>query len=108
MAGPRGLYEYISDDGTTYRVKLDASNASVVGGVAAAGTEPDLPKRYRPRYILAQHPTSGQQRKLVCPDPANALWTANGGSGSLVDTSVHPSVMTTYGLKGRVGEKRYA
>jgi hypothetical protein len=108
MAGPRGLYVYTSDDGTDYRLKLDASNATAIAAVASDGTQPDLPKRHRARYILAQHPTSGQQRKIVVPDTAAVQWPASGGTLSLVDTSVHPSVMTSYVLKGRIGEKRYA
>jgi hypothetical protein len=108
MAGPRGLYVYGSDDGNDYRVKLDASNATAIAAVVSDGSQPDLPKRTRPRYILAQHPTSGQQRKIIVPDTAALQWPASGGTLSLVDTSVHPSVMTAYVLKGRVGEKRYA
>jgi hypothetical protein len=108
MAGPKTVFIYESDDGASYQMAMDHSNGLAAGGAFAAGTEPYLPPRHIPRYILAQHPTSGQQRRIVMPDPAAALWTGTGGTIALVDTSVHPSVSTTYQVRGRVGEKRYA
>jgi hypothetical protein len=108
MAGTRTNVAYVSDDGNTYQLKMDASNATAVGAGAAAGTEPFVPPRTRPRYVLAQHPDTGNQRRIMCPDPTEALWTAIGGTLALIDTSVHPSVSTTYNLRGRVGERRYA
>lgn len=107
MAGPRGLFQYVSDNGTTYKLSLDASNGAATTATASDGTHADYPGRWRPRYVLAQHPTLKQQRKIVICDPADAIWTDTGGTLTLVNTSVHPSIDTAYNLKGRVGEKRY-
>jgi hypothetical protein len=109
MAGPKDEIQYVSDNGTTYRMKMDAGNAAAVGAVAAAGTERELGKRMRPRYVLAQHPSTGVQRKLVIPNISNPIWPASGGTLTIEDFSVSPSSLTTgYLLKGRIGEKRLA
>lgn len=108
MAGPMGIFQYVSDNGTTYQVRLDASNAAAMGATAAAGTEPYKPLGIKPRYILAQHPTSGRERKLVAPDPTDAVWTGTGGTMSLVDYAATPVAAASFNIRGRVGEKRYA
>src|SRR5712675_788125 len=79
MAGPMGTFQYKSDDGTNYKVKLDASNTTTVGGVAAT-TEPWYQRGWVPRYILAFNVTYGK-RKVFCPDPADAHWV--GGTSTL-------------------------
>lgn len=110
MAGPMGRYEYVSDDGNTYTMRLDASNAATVGAVAAAAPGLTFPKGWVPRYILVQHPTSGRQRKVVITDPAaaGALWTTPGGSLPLMDYALTPPASANWGIRGRVGERRYA
>jgi hypothetical protein len=107
MAGVKGVYNYISDDGATYRVKLDASNATAVGN-AAATVSAHLPGGYRPRYILATHPTSGRERKLVVCDPANALFVGGTSTVSVEEfTSSAHSTTAAHAVLSRVGEKRY-
>jgi hypothetical protein len=105
MAGPMGRFSYVSDDGTTYVMRLDASNAAAVGGTAAApGVQ--FPKGRVPRYLLAQHPTSGRERRIVVPDPASATWTGSGGTISLTDYATNAAA--NFNILGRVGERRYA
>jgi hypothetical protein len=108
MSGSRVLCRYVSDNGTTYQMTLDATNAAAVGAANADGTEPFYPPRWRPRYVLAQHPDTGQQKRIIVPAVGHATWPVNGGTLTLVDTSVHPSEDVAYKLRGRVGEKRYA
>ena len=106
MAGPMGRFEYLSDDGDTYTIRLDASNAAAVG--ATASTAPvNLPKRYRPRYILARHPTSGRERKIVVCDPAQGLFVGSTATISLPDFAATMAA-TTFNVAGRIGEKRLA
>jgi hypothetical protein len=110
MAGPMGRYEYQADDGNTYTVRLDASNAAAMLATAAASPGQTYPKGWVPRYLLVQHPTTGRQRRLVVPDPtaAGALWTTQGGSVSLMDYGLTPPAAATWGIRGRCGERRYA
>lgn len=108
MAGTMGRFDYISDNGTTYEIRLDSSNAAVVGAVAATSVL-SKPSNIKPRYILAQHPTTGRERKLVVCDPAAAIWTGAGGTVSLADYSTAlPFNATNFNVRGRIGEKRYA
>jgi hypothetical protein len=106
MAGPMGPIKYTSDDGTDYQIRMDSSNAAAVGGVAAT-TQPQKPGRLHPRYLLARHPTTGRERRITCPDPANALWTgAPGAVISLTDYATLAAV--NYVVEGRIGERRFA
>jgi hypothetical protein len=85
---------------------MDASNAAAVGGVAAT-TEPDKPGRTHVRYLLARHPTTARERRIPCPDPANALWTGPvGATISLTDYATNAAV--NYLVAGRIGERRFA
>ena len=109
MSGPLKLYNYVSDNGTTYHIRLDETNASAVG--ADEATPPavsDKPQRMRPRYLLARHPDTGRQTKVVCPDPTHGAWLGSVGTLSLHDGFVFPSAAVTYTIQGRIGEKRYA
>ncbi len=102
MAGPMGRFQYISDDGITYKLKLDSSNTTTVGGVAAT-TQPWYQSGWVPRYLLAENATYGK-RKVVCPDPADAHWV--GGTATLALDTVGVAVAPTFTISGRFGEKR--
>jgi len=105
MAGSMAPVNYVSDDGITYRMRQDASNQVAAGNVASS-TVNGLPKRYRPRYILAKHPVSGRERRIVIGSPANAMWV--GGTTVITlpdfDATMDPTV---YNIAGRIGERRF-
>lgn len=106
MAGSMAHIVYNSDNGIAYQMRMDASNAAAVGGEPATD-EPDLPGHTHPRYLLARHPTSGRERRISCPDPANALWTGPAGATiSLIDYNTNASA--NYIVAGRIGERRFA
>lgn len=108
MAGPIARYAYESDDGSTYSIRMDSSNALAVGNVADA-TSPDLPRTYRCRYILARDSSDGSERKIVVGDPANALWAGPGaGTLTIADFDTDPNTSTAHSVRTRIGEKRYA
>lgn len=102
MAGIMGRFKYISDDGNNYKLKLDSSNATTVGGVAAT-TEGWYQKGWVPRYLLAENATYGK-RKVVCPDPTDAHWV--GGTATLALEVVSVATPPTFTISGRFGEKR--
>jgi hypothetical protein len=99
-----GRFNYVSDDGTTYRMTQDASNAAAAGNVAATVTV-GLPKRFKPRHILAAHPTTGRERRIAIGDPANALWTGGTTTISLPDFNALMAP-TAFVVRGRIGERR--
>jgi hypothetical protein len=106
MAGLMNTVEYISDDGSTYRIRMDASNATAISATPVTGPA-NLPGRYRPRYILCKLLSTGRERKIICPDPTSALWLGTTDAITLVDFSTTPSTSQAHVALGRVGEKRY-
>jgi hypothetical protein len=105
MAGVMTRIAYISDNGTTYSVRMDASNATAVGNTVDL-TSGDPPSRLRPRYLLLAHPTNGRERKLTIGDPTNALWTALTASTVNLPDFNNAMAAVAYITRGRIGEKR--
>lgn len=106
MAGAMGKFEYISDNGNTYVIRLDASNAAAVGAVASA-LPANKPGRLKPRYVLAKHPTTGRERRIIVCDPANGLYTGDTATVSLPDFGASMAA-TNFNVAGRIGERRLA
>jgi len=104
-------YTYLSDNGQSYRIAMDSSNATAVGAVANPGPT-NKPGRLKPRYILCKHPDTGRERAITVTDPTNARWIGVDGAPpgfdtiALVDFTTSPSTTTTYTILGRVGERR--
>ncbi len=105
MAGASTHVDYISDDGSTYRLKMDSSNATDVGNTAATSSV-HTPGGYHPRYVLATSSVSGRERKVVIGDPANALWVGGTSTVNLWDFSTNPSAHVAHAVLSRVGERR--
>lgn len=107
MAGAMGKFEYTSDDGTVYQVRLDASNAAALGATAATN-QPAKPGTTHVRYLLARHPTTGKERRITVPDPTNALWT--GPVGATITLPDFGALMapTAFLVAGRIGERRFS
>jgi hypothetical protein len=103
MAGKMQVVDYVSDNGNTYRIRVDASNAAAAG-LAATTTGIDKPGSLRPRYILAAHPDTGRQRKIIV-NPTSGLWTGALNTISLPDFDATMAA-TNYAIMGRIGEKR--
>lgn len=106
MAGPSSHIEYISDDTGHYRVRMDTGNAAAAGNTPAVSTV-HVPSGYEPRYVLATHPTTGNERKIVIGDPANAMWVGGTSSIVLEEYSGTHSTALAHAILSRVGEKRY-
>lgn len=97
-----GFYQYNSDNGIAYEVKLQEILA-VAGGFTAVAPDslPEYPKRWRMRYIWGQVVGNTARAKLHCasgdaaPFAANVVgftWTGNAG--------------VSYVGTGAIGEKR--
>lgn len=112
MAGPMGFFKYVSDDGQTYRVRLDAGNAAAGGFEASDNTEPALPSGYEMRYVWAQEPDDGARRKIhvadvdtVTPSTGGNIWDGTTTTLSLPNFATMAN--DTFDIRGRVGEARY-
>jgi hypothetical protein len=105
MAGPKSSVDYVSDDGNTYRLRMDSSNAAHAGNGAATATV-GLPSGYEPRYVWAQSPSGGRRKIIIC-DPTNALFVGGDSAMDLIDFSTQPSAIVSHTVLSRVGERRY-
>jgi hypothetical protein len=104
MAGAMTHVEYTSDDGGSYRVRQDSSNATDLGNPTA--TSPmGVPPGYKPRYILATR-SNGRARKLVVCDPTSDLWLGTQRTVTIWDYSTNPSTHLELQVLSRVGERR--
>lgn len=75
----RTHYKYVSDDGTTYRVRLadyiatqldgEGSPASIIGAVLADGTEPALPGGHYMRRAIVRDLVNKRDRVVAIADP---------------------------------------
>lgn len=116
MAGKMGKYTYASDDGTSYRIKADVTNATPasVAMVANPGRS-NLAHGYHPRHVWIIDNTdvtggrtpTGLRRKIVCGTAAATLWVGSVNTISLPDFTVIPSVAVTWNVEGRIGERRF-
>jgi hypothetical protein len=114
MAGKMGTYSYISDDGATYKIREDVSNAAATGASATTGRV-NLPHGYIPRHVWAVDSTdttggrtpTNARRKVVISDPADTQWTGASTAVTLPDFSVIPSVSVAWVIQAYVGEKRF-
>lgn len=89
----RSHYKYVSDDGTTYRVRLadyiatqtDTAVDSIIGAVVATGTEPALPGGHFMRRAIVRDLTNHVDRVVVIPSPVAPILTVPtpGGAGVL-------------------------
>lgn len=102
MAGAMGFFDYVSDNGTTYIAKGDASNAAQTGGVTATSTA-WYPRGWVQRYILAKS-AAGKRRRVPVYDPTIARWTGSVNTIPLAEAGSATDV--TYNITGRFGEKR--
>lgn len=104
MAGAMGFFDYVSDDGNTYKLKGDASNAAQTGGVTATATA-WYQRGWVPRYLLASA-TGQPRRRVTVYDPTIGLWT---GSTNTIALQVAGTAGTvSFTVTGRIGEKRTA
>lgn len=96
-----GRFNYVSDNGTTYRMRLDSSNQAAVSSAAATSTL-FYPSGWVPRYLLCESAT-GVRRKVIVCDPTDDTWT---GVVDSITLEVVGAVAAAFGITARIGEKR--
>lgn len=107
MPGSMADFDYISDDGVTYGLRMDEGNAVAAGNTPlSSALTPKLPQGYEPRYVNVKHPASGASRRVVVGDPANALWAGSVSSVSLLDYTASPIAAANFLVQSWIGEKR--
>lgn len=109
VAVTRSHYKYVSDDGTTYRVRLadyiaaqvDGASASIIGAVAATGTEPALPGGHYMRRAIVRDLTNKIDRVVVIATPTAPMITVPTPAGAGTLTLNHGVASGTYTYQGR-------
>lgn len=90
FTGSRAKYEYEADDGTLYKLNLDATLGSVTdNGLAflpATSTAIPKPTGFRPRVVFWQGELNGviKRKEIVC-NPAGALYATDKSTALTID-----------------------
>lgn len=101
--GPRAVFTYVTDGGTSYNIQLDESVGNAVGNDESSTNLPVIRasgrKPFQPRYILLALDSDPTITKtaIIC-DVANALF-ARDAAGDVTINGV------AWNITGRVGEK---
>jgi len=102
-------YKYVSDDGTTYRVRLadyiatqlDGAAASIIGAVLADGTEPALPGGHYMRRAIVRDLVGARDRTVVIATPDAPMITVPTPAGAGTLTLNHAATSAVYTYQGR-------
>lgn len=82
--GERSYFAYTSDTGQAFKYLTDDDLGEAVGATPN-DTNPDLPRRFKPRGVYVQHPDTGQRKFLICPTLANTVYAANASQTVSID-----------------------
>lgn len=102
-------YKYVSDSGETFRVRLadyiaaqiDLDGDSIIGAVAADGTEPALPGGHQMRRAIVRDLTNHVDRVVVIPSPTAPMITVPAPTDSDELTLNRGILSFTYTYQGR-------
>lgn len=109
MAGSLRGFQYISDDGNSYRIVRDESNVEAVNSVSFTAQNtgsdlPTLPSGYEPRYaLLYQVSNPNIKRKIAILRAADFQALTGASTFSLQVVGVLPQLFKVSSL---IGERR--
>lgn len=123
MAGRMGWYQYVSDNGTTYKIRQDQTNAVAVGAAAepVPSTHARYPGTWKPRYIRVERMsdpngdgTGGRlmTRNIPIGDLTEAVWLGTDNEITLFSYDDQTALDEVGGsaqpwqVRGRFGEDR--
>jgi hypothetical protein len=104
MAGPATHINYISDDGTTYRVLVPNWQKTFTGDATATATV-GLPKGYQRRHRLLKGDTTGREYRVTVGDVTKAAWTSGIGAAVASPPVIPGSPDAAFHYAGRIGER---
>lgn len=98
--GPRRYYKYVMDTGDEYKYQTDEDLGTAVGA-ELNDTLPDLPRRFKPRFVWAEGDDDGDtvRKKLICPTTETEAYNSTASTTITIDG-------TSFKTTGRVGEKQ--
>jgi hypothetical protein len=109
VAVTKSHYKYVSDAGDTFRVRLadyiaaqvDGGADSIIGAVAAVGTEPPLPGGHQMRRAIVRDLTNNVDRVVVIATPDAPMITVPTPAGAGTINLNHGVLLNTYTYQGR-------
>jgi hypothetical protein len=104
MAGPATHINYISDDGTTYRVLVPTWQSGFTGDAAATATV-GLPKGYRRRHRMLRGNTTHREYRVTVGDVTKTAWTAGIGAAVASPPTIPGAGDSAFTYGGRIGER---
>ena len=96
--GPKGIYDYVSDDTNTFSVLMRAALAVAGGFSESSAVASNYPRRWRMRHVWGRT-ADGVKKKLPIAEATNTKYTTGGTFTVGANTFV---------ILGREGEKMQA
>jgi hypothetical protein len=107
MAGSKAWFDYVSDNGTTYAIEQDESNAVAAGMTPlTSAASPKVPSGMQPRYVNVLHAASGSRRRQVVGSTAADLWTGVATSVTLKNYAHATAEAVAFAVTSKIGEKQ--
>ena len=97
--GVRRYYAYESDGGTAYKYQTDETLGTAMNATLN-DSNPNLPKRFKPRGVYVQATVAGQtvRKFVIAPKNDNTTYAAESSTALVIDG-------VTFGTTGRKGEQ---
>lgn len=97
--GVRRYYQYTTDGGENYKYLTDETLGGAMGATLN-DTNPNLPKRFKPRVVYIQGTVAGQtvRKALIAPTVDNTTYAAEASTVVTIDG-------INFGTTGRRGEQ---
>lgn len=98
--GPRRYYEYTADNNGKYKYLTDQDLGTAVNATLN-DSNPDLPRRFKPRGVYVEAEVDGQtvRKFVICPATSTAAYAATASTTVTIDE-------TEFKTTGRVGERQ--
>ena len=104
MAGPSTHIQYLSDDGTAYRVQVPTWVHTFTGDALATATV-SLQRGYQRRRRFIKGNTTGREYHFTVGDITKVSWTAAIGSAVASPPVIPGSADVAFTYGGRIGER---
>jgi hypothetical protein len=108
MAGSLADFKYTADDGRSWLIRIDKSNALATGTGFVPLTSGDasldyLPRNLEPRFVNCRMANRPINRKIYCANTTAAIWTGTNKTIQLTD--YQDRTVQTFNVGKRTAEK---
>jgi hypothetical protein len=109
MAGSISDFKYTADDGRSWLIRIDKSNALATGTGFTPLTSEDanldyLPRNFDPRFVNCRDPIRGVNRSIYCASVNAPIWT--GSQKTIQLTDYQDRTLRSFNVGKRTAEKQ--